>query len=140
MRTSIIILAALAALLLPGTAGAAERSDSCGAGETAAESGETGEPVCVPSEPEEEEESEEAEETEVEVVVGVEAPAAKRGYSFAPAPGTPVAMAVRGTVTAKRPICTRASATRIHSDRRLVGKLRGTRRREAERRLAHALC
>jgi hypothetical protein len=101
--------------------------------------------ACAQGEPEETEEAEEAEEAEEQEYEEAAAAAERSNLTASSAAGEPASTSAR-TLPPPRPptpkltSCRRASETTIRAEAKHMRKLRGKRRRRAERRLDRALC
>jgi hypothetical protein len=140
MKTLAIMIIATVALFSATTVVHAEPSTACLPADEATEASEV---ACVAAE---QEEAEEAEELEYEELAREEAareelrsPAASSIRSE-PAPTSASTPSPSPTTTPKLTACRRASEATIRAEARHIRKLRGKRRRSAERRLDRALC
>jgi hypothetical protein len=97
------------------------------------------EPACAPSEPEEPEEAEEPEDEEA----GPEEARSEEVRSDLAPPATTgerVSSSVSAPAPSKPTLCRRAPVATLRADAKRLRRLKGKRRRNAERRLDRALC
>lgn len=135
MRTLAIAIIATVALLLATTV---VHAASTGCAPTVEATDSTG-VACAPSEPEEaEEEGPEYEEVtfeEVRALLGASSIAGEPASTSTSAPSAPAP-----APTTTKPTCRRAAEATIRAEVKHIRKLKGRRRRSAERRLGRELC